>query len=805
MAEIKIDILTSGDAEPIKKVTEATGALNAELAKDSNGQAGALDELSAAAKTAEDALSRVKEASTSLKDAFDPNVGLATPAGKLPDAAPTQIPLTVEDVGAIEKASAQLERKIAVMQALNEETAKESALLDKLNAALATEEAQAIKSAQADERRAAAKKKLEEAAKVQSFKVDSEAGVAAVEKEVAATQRKIITTRAAGESAAELEARLAKLNAALATEEAKTVIATRAQKQHSEAQQEAARIAAKSDAVRQNIAEGDSVRGLTDKKRALRDIAQGVAYEVPILGRAINLLTSPISLVVGGVAILINAFNGLKNYLSQGIDTSEWNRSISTVASEHQALLESTIAFDEFIRGLERVSTAQDQLKTKTDEAIKKLQLEARLLAEIAAANKEKTLAGIDDQVQKKKITPQQAEKARGTLEKKSIEDQAKAELALTNKTIALKQQELKDQQEIAVPSADDLVRKAKAAEAAAKVGKIRTAKNVPLVREVLGENENGTPILNKSGKKTGALGKLEELQAEHDALEKGNAFFPGDGFFDRTGKALERKATRPESSPIFKAELKRQETGSESPRNPNLAFVEAEIKDQEKLIGSLRGLRDRAVAVSDKRQGGEADAKSKLSEAESKRKQLETEIQKLGPEIEELKSKADFQKQEIEKIVPIRKSTIDTRTKTRVDSLDENDEQKRRSEEERRVKQLNNDIIHGRRSRGSASVDIEGGPGVGEAAAIQTEGAGKNIASAMEQRAQRDEQTAGRIDAAGKQIADALKAGMEPAAKSIEAVSGTVAALASTTNTRFANVTAEMHQLRSQLANRRV
>ncbi len=272
--------------------------------------------------------------------------------------------------------------------------------------------------------------------------------VGAIEKSIAALERKIAIYKALGESTAEYEAALAKLNTVLRSEEAATIKAAVASEGKALADQAAAVAAAELAAANQAAAIG--LDGLASMARKLNPLLQDVSTQSGAAGGALSLLFNPgvigaafaAQLIYHAVIKEIEELNKvLEESAEAGNKQAQWQHAVK------EGLRNIAIEADTFERRLSRVGRVEDEVRYRTEALTHALERQDAAQRTAATSARELEEAKIHALEQAGKITHEKALVFKLELDTKFFEQQLDFELKKAQALLKLHHKQFLDEQ----------------------------------------------------------------------------------------------------------------------------------------------------------------------------------------------------------------------------------------------------------------------------------------------------------------------------------------------------------------------
>lgn len=278
---------------------------------------------------------------------------------------------------------------------------------------------------------------------------------------------------------------------------------------------------------------GKHVEKLGLKHAEVKKLVHELGHEFPLLGEAARLALHPqvtaALAVVSALVLLKHNYEEAQAALAGG----DWHTIPGLLTSQDTAARAAASSLGSYADELRRIATEQQTVKEKTGATVASMKAQFAFAAALRAAQAALAREQIESGRASGAISPIDAEKRKAALEKQSIEDNAAAELKAAN-----------DELEIQRASAAKVKKEMNAASAriqansstAAQIDKTIANKdpNRPGVtgqlaayKQRLGVNEagqavdkDGKPIIQKddgkkTGKRTGELGKLDQLEKD--------------------------------------------------------------------------------------------------------------------------------------------------------------------------------------------------------------------------------------------------------------------------------------------------
>lgn len=486
-----------------------------------------------------------------------------------------------------------------------------------------------------------------------AFKVETLEQVEAIEQSIASLQRRIAVTQAAGESVAEYQVLLEKLNETLATEEAQNLITARSQEELSAAQ--------KKDEVKQ---QREEVKKLTEQKKDWRAVLQGLAVDIPGVSQLLRAMSNPLAAAGVGVGFLTTRFQKLWEELNRpGPSAAQWKSLEEAVAKVQETVNAAAVDAAAYARSLEAIASAQDSITAATDKSIAKLREESRARLEIQSAEAALKTARIDAAEKSGSVKPEDAIQARAKIASDLEAAKVKEANDLQNAEI--------EKKNAALQQAD-----AKALELKAK----REAAEADAAPVITRETENATRVKNAESNIQAEKSKraaLEKQLAEEEAKFKlitdpvktgQNFLFPGLGDLTADQTRTENRLRKEiEASRKFEAEQK--------------AIADSAQKTAVERADELKRKQ-------------EAVAKAKAEELANAK-----DAEKLRGELPELTTKAAIEQPARNKVLELQNQTRSVQTQSAAEAARKQAAQEKAEQEERARRKANEDIQRGGRT----------------------------------------------------------------------------------------------------------
>jgi hypothetical protein len=313
--------------------------------------------------------------------------------------------------------------------------------------------------------------------------------------------------------------RLAELNAAKTTGSLTEAVTDRNKALASgvpDLEAEAAAIAATAAAAAPAVKATDE---LAKSKSELRQVAKGLRFEIPELGRAMLLLVSPFTLAAAGIGLAIKGIvDGIQSLRAAGENntwTNPFAAGVKYVGENLNDAKNSAQLFNNQLEEIRRRANEAGEAVTRMNEAVR---LSQRIADEHGNKHRQLEMAQVDDAEDRKAITHTAAVEARARIDAKYNTERINREVETNNQVLANLDAHLQSTEGRKKEAQETLAKREKQTEDQAS----KDSKLNPLT-EAVGSKRRLNDLLAQRALVDQALGEAEEKRrrSQDDAIIK--------------------------------------------------------------------------------------------------------------------------------------------------------------------------------------------------------------------------------------------------------------------------------------------